>query len=373
VVIDHRFLLDPFLDAPLTGPRVLQVVGDSSGSAMWRVWQPTRFLQRRGYPVDWVQVGDPHFTSVPFERFDAVVLARLSWQAQHQARGRQWLALLRRWGKRILFECDDDLFTPFSSDQQARRADRPDVRGTELERDRRASQWALQQVDGVTCSTQYLASTVRRFTDVPVEVVPNAIDAAWFTSVQRDVPRPVAGPTVGWVGGGRPDSDLAAMAEAWGRLARSHPDVTFVIGGAQPPVIAEHVPEARLHRLPWLPPEQYPALHVGIDVACCPLEARAFNRAKTPIKAWEAALSGSAVVASPTVYSACIEDGVNGYLAEDAADWEGAIAGLLDRAPYRRVLAGTLAAEVRRRWSLQQHYWRWPLAWSRLMDTTPSV
>ena len=362
----QRFFLDPLVDGPLTGPRVLQLVPDASGPSLWRAWQPTRFLQFRGYPVDWVCPSDPQFTQVPVLAYDLIVLCRLSWQPAHRGRGRRFLAALRRAGKRVLYECDDDLFTRFSFDQQARRTDR-EASLSDLALAGETDRWALTQVDGVTCSTQYLASTVRRFTDVPVEVVPNAIDADWFTSVQQGVPRPVAGPTVGWAGGGRPGDDLEPMAVAWGRIARARPDVTFLVAGNQPPILTEHVPEERLYRLPWLPPEQYPAGMVGMDVGCCPLADRAFNRCKTPIKAWEFGLSGSAVVASPTVYGACIEDGRNGWLAETADEWEAAIRRLLEDDDQRRRVAGRLEQDVRTKWSLAQHYWRWPLAWSRLM------
>ena len=97
-----------------------------------------------------------------------------------------------------------------------------------------------------------------------------------------------------------------------------HPDVTFLVFGHQPYVISEHVPERRLKRLTWMPQHEYPLGLVGVDIGCCPLEDRPFNRCKTPIKAWEYALSGAAVVASPTVYGQCISSSFNGWLGTTA-------------------------------------------------------
>jgi glycosyltransferase involved in cell wall biosynthesis len=368
--VARRYLLDPLVDAPLVSPdspRVLQLVGEQPGPDVWRVFQPTRCLQLHGYPVDWAPLHDAAgLLRVPLHTYDAIVLCRAAYHRHERATALRWRDLVHRRGQRLWYECDDDLFTVFADDQQLRRGDRV-ITAEALDAEREAAAWMLTYVDGVTCSTQYLASTIRRFTTRPVEVVPNAIDADWFTSRQAGVPRPVPGPTVGWCGGGRPDSDLEAMAVAWGRIAQTHPDVTFVVAGAQPAVLAQHVPEARLWRLPWLPAEDYPALLVGIDVGCCPLEDRPFNRAKSPIKCWEYAMSGSAVVASPTVYGACIDQGVSGLVVETADGWEAGIAALLDHPEARSTLAMTLAHAVRTKWSLRKNAWRWPLAWSRLM------
>jgi glycosyltransferase involved in cell wall biosynthesis len=362
--VRRRPALDPLIDAPLVGPPLLALVGDDSGCSMWRAWQPVRCLRLHGYPCDWVATRDPGLLAVPV-RYQAVLLCRQAWAREHRHGAK---ATLRRWkerGLRLLFEADDDLFTPFSVLQQLGRIN-PEKTRPQLEADRAAALWVLGQVDGVTVSTQYLASTVRRFTDAPVAVVPNAIDAEWFLERQEGVPRPVPGPTIGWAGGNRPDADLAAMAVAWGRIAQRFPDVTFRVVGHQPPVLAEHVPEDRLHRTEWLPTHDYPRALVGLDIGCCPLEETPFNRSKTSIKAWEYALSGAAVVASPTVYGRVLRHGQNGHLAATAGEWEHALASLLERPDDRAEQADALRREVLAKWSLRRNYWRWPHAWNRL-------
>ena len=358
--------LDPLLDAPLVGPRVLSLVGDDSGCSLWRVWQPTRFLRLHGYPCDWVATRDPSLIDVPFGRYDAIVFCRQAWYKQDRRGAKRMLEDWRRRGMKVFFEADDDLFTPFVVEQQLARIN-PEKTRAELEADREAALWVLGQCDGVTVSTQYLASTVRRFTSAPVAVVPNAIDAGWFRSRQEGMCRTVPGPTIGWAGGNRPDADLSEMAVAWGRIARRFPDVTFVVMGHDPPVVAEHVPADRLVRVPWLYPQDYPKGLVGIDIGCCPLEDRPFNRSKTSIKAFEFALSGAAVVASPTVYRHVIRHHHNGLLAERVEEWEHALTRLLEDEALRILFAEQLKAEVLWTWSLKANYWRWPAAWHRLM------
>jgi glycosyltransferase involved in cell wall biosynthesis len=358
--------LDPDLDAPLIGPSVMALVGRQTACEMWRVWQPYAQLQLHGYPAEWGWKDDRR-TADFWGLFDAIVLCRLSWYGSTRAVGRKWFDVVRRAGKRVFYEVDDDLFSPFMVRQQKAGIAAEETVET-LEAQRQESLWTLRQCDGVTVTTQRLASVVRTFTDKPVAVVPNAIDAAWFGAVQAHGKRPVEGLTIGWAGGNRPDGDLKDMAVAWGRIAKRYPDVTFLLFGHQPAVVSEHVPERRIKRLPWMRQDEYPLGLVGTDIGCCPLEDRPFNRCKTPIKAWEYALSGAAVVASPTVYGHSITDAVNGYLALDADSWEEALSGLVANADLRRNLAARLKADVLEKWSLKKNYRRWPEAWRRLIE-----
>jgi glycosyltransferase involved in cell wall biosynthesis len=360
---------DPDLDAPLVGPAVIAAVGGSAGGAAcsaWRVWQPFSALQLRGYLAEWGVYEDPTTIRL-LPAFDALILCRLGWTKRDRRAVRRQLLQWKRAGKRLFYECDDDLFSPFMVRQQ-KAGIAAETPVEELEQQRLDSLWTMQQCDGVTVTTQRLASVVRQYTDAPVAVVPNAIDAEWFAAVQKHGKRPVEGLTIGWAGGRRPDADLTEMAVAWGRIARRYKDVTFVIGGAQPYVISEHVPENRIKRLPWLSIYEYPMGLVGIDIGCCPLEDRPFNRCKTPIKAWEYALSGAAVVASPTVYGQCITHNSTGLLASTADEWEDALSRLVSVELLRYDLAGHLKQEVLERWSLRKNYWRWPSAWCRLIE-----
>ena len=363
------FALDPLVDAPLVGPSTFAIVpsdGSNDGCSAWRIWQPMAFLRLHGYDCGWEFRHQLDFRAkVLAGVHDLHLLCRVGAMGWERRLMKTWLAHMHDAGKTVVYETDDDLFTPFSSDQLHRRA--PDAPPwAQLEAERAACVWVLQRVDGVTVTTQHLATTVRRFTDAPVEVVPNAIDAGWFAQVQAGVQRTVPPPTIGWAGGARPDADFEAMAQAWGRVARRYPQVRFVVQGAQPEPIARHVPADRLVSLPWMPVAAYPQGLVNIDIGCCPLEDRAFNRCKTPIKAWEYAVSGAAVVASPTVYQRCVTHGTSGLLASTADDWYAALCWLVEDTHVRQGMADRLRQDVLRTWSLKANYWRWPMAWNRL-------
>lgn len=360
--------LDPDLDAPLVGPSTFAVVSSESnteGCNAWRVWQPFAMLQLHGYLADWdfrSRIDKTHVAGL----YKAHLICRAAAVPQERGQMTRWFKQMRDAGKVCIYECDDDLFSVFMTDQQMRRVADDSRSRKRLELERESSIWVLQRCDGVTVTTQHLASTVRQYTSKPVEVVPNAIDIGFFQRVQAVGTRTVPGLTIGWAGGNRPDTDLTEMAIAWGSIARRYPQVRFVVQGAQPWAIYAHVPIDQIVAVPWMPIEEYPKGLLDIDIGCCPLENRPFNRCKTPIKAYEYGVSGSAVVASPTVYRHAITHGENGYLATTAEEWEEALSLLVEREALRYRLAAQLRRDVVERWSLKKNYWRWPMAWNRL-------
>lgn len=349
----------------LTGPSMLALVSDESGPTLWRVFQPVTALQQRGYPCGWERK-DARAIGAIAPLFDGFILPRMSWRPNERYLAVHWFDMLRRAGRFVVYDADDDIFNP---DLNARTVALGFAEGRsadQLEAERAERIWAMQQADGVTVSTQRLATVVRSLTDRPVIVVPNAIDIPWFRRVLAGRARQVPAPTIGWAGGKRPDDDLKAMATAWTRIADRFEPVTFVVQGHVPPVVVNAVPADRLVVIPWLPLHVYPAGLVDVDIACCSVADERFNHSKSPIKAYEAAVAGAAVVATPTVYGRTIEHGRTGYLAVTADEWEAALASLVESYAHRRMIARRLLRHVERKCSLVENFWRWPAAWGRI-------
>jgi glycosyltransferase involved in cell wall biosynthesis len=114
--------------------------------------------------------------------------------------------------------------------------------------------------------------------------------------------------------------------------------------------------------------EYYPSGLVEVDIGCASVADAAFERCKSPIKVYEYAVAGAAVVATPTVYSHVIEHGVNGYLAETADEWHLYLSALVDRPSLRGIMARRLLRHVEKRCSLAENAWRWPAAWQQVAD-----
>ena len=352
-------------------PRVLTLVPDASACAQYRAFQPIAELQRQGAPVGAVEWGfhlDPRLDKV-YLAFDAVVLARLRWEPGQPAFGKKWVDHLHACGLLVWYEVDDDLFSPWLVRQHLRGGILPEESPALKEAHRLARIHALQLCDGVTVTSQRLATVVRQYTDAPVEVVPNALDWRWFKRVLKvGAPRRVPPLTIGWAGGARPDADTEPMAWAWGQLAQKYPALTFVVAGHQPRPVYEQVPSQRIRAIDWLPLEVYPLGLRNIDIACCPLADAPFNRCKSAIKAWEASAAGAAVVASSTVYRQALRHGEDGYLCETKEDWLGALTRLVEDEPERRRVRENLRRRVAGEFSLEANVWRWPAAWARLRE-----
>lgn len=350
------------------------MIEDMDGCALWRVLLPFSELQRQGYTdIEWDSHKNPLVSYLFHEAwwrehaYDAVILPRKHWETKHQWKAQRWFDALHNVGIAVIYEMDDDLFsedfetrliydrgyTPESA--KSRRGDIMDT---------------IKQCDGMTVSSQRLATMARQRVDIPIQVVPNYIDLNWFKRVQKQGQRDqnLTGLTVGWAGGNRPDSDIEDMANAWRILAEKYPQVTFVIMGHFPKIFYEKVPEKRIAQIDWMPIDTYPIGMLNIDIGCCPLSNNTFNRAKTYIKAMEYAASGAAVVASPTVYGQLIEHGVDGYIAHDVDEWVEYLSALIEDYSHRHEMSKALLAKVRKHHSLEANAWRWVHAWTELVN-----
>lgn len=173
--------------------------------------------------------------------------------------------------------------------------------------------------------------------------------------------------TIGWAGWYRPEVDLRPMVAAWRRIAARFPAVHFAVQG--PPLASfASLPEQRVTFLPLAPAATYPRGFVGFDIGCCALADLPHNACKSPMKAWEYAASGAAVVASPTLYRDYLRPDVDALLAGTADEWEAALARLITDEALRRALAANLLAVVGRDWSLARHAGRWAETWAAIRE-----
>lgn len=344
--------------------KALALIGDRDGCAMWRILQPFAELQRRGYPAEWGYRTDNKLANIA-HLFNVIILPRLHWPKQNQKMAEQWFSALRNAGIAVIYEVDDDLLSPDFRRRLIEVHGKTEEQTSEIVDGIRHT---LSMADGVTVSNEHLKRLVQRYTNKPVYVISNAIDLDWFSAVQAKAERRVPGLTIGWAGGIRPDADTEQMAIAWGRIAKKHPHVNFVVYGHQPTVIYDNVPHHRIFAIDWHPIETYPMGLVNFDIGCCPLSDTQFNRSKTFIKALEYAVSGAAVVASPTVYSGLIDDGYDGYICHTIDQWETALDKLVSSANHRQRMAQRLLYKTKTHHSLARNVLNWPAAWAAIYE-----
>jgi len=354
----------------IKGPRVLALTGEEDGCTLWRVWQPYAELARQGYAAWWRDKDDPQLATAEWAylaatRLEAIVLPRLSW-ADHQA-ARTFVRTMHQSGLAVIYDVDDDLLSP-QIEARLHATTQRTKSFEQLEQDRRDRLVAIRLCDGVTTSSEYLAEVIRHYVEVPVIVVPNAIDVRWFRRVLRSAPRAVPPLSIGWAGGSRFVADLEPIAEAWQHVARQRPDINFVVQGFLTPELTQAVPADRLYVLPWMRAADYPLGLQNVDIACCTVAATHFNRCKTPIKLWEFTLAGAVSVVSPTLYGPVASSGTDALVAETAADWEAALLRLIDDAALRRRLWRAQRWRVVCEHALAHHAHEWPRAWSTILE-----
>lgn len=346
--------------------------GATEGCSFWRAWRPLTVAEQHGVRCGWAYYNDDRVADHVLG-YDVLVFQRLGWNAIKH--GQAFVRDLRRMGRIVIQECDDDIWAN-RSDQKSHAELGFNERDLSPEQNRRST----RLYDGVIVSTERLRTIVNSFApDMPVEVVGNYIDLGlWSQLLEGETRHPkLAGTlTVGWFGGNRKGRDLAEMAEGWRRVALARPNVTFVVQGYLDDVIRAAVPLERLEILPWLPTfprDGRPFYGVGlmnIDVACCSVAETAFNASKTPIKAYEATAAGAAVIGTSWLYGPVIDHGDDGLIANTADEWEAAILRLVDDEAERRRMQAAMYRKVEERWSLERNWWRWPAAWLALAEAT---
>lgn len=349
-------------------PRVLCLLIQKDVSAWWRTIRPVARLEAQDYPVTWAMLDSVDLDKVG-DYYDAVVLTRFYWP-DHEY-GRRWVERLQAQGVAVLYEVDDDWYSPDVTDRLLEALPTENDREA-LEQKRQDRIYALSLMDGVIASSPGLAEVCQRHTDAPVMIVPNAIDVAWFHEQLKDSWRMTPGPSIGWLGGPRLREDLEAVAIAWGRIAKRYSDVQFVVAGGTD-YAAEHVPPERLWPIPWQAIDAWPRALANIDIGCCSVAPNAWNPCKTPIKVWEYTVCGASVVGTPTLYGQVITHGDDGLLAETPDEWEKALTWLLDSEPLRRSLRAAQSTRMMYAHTLEHQLHRWTLAWEFLTERAGRV
>lgn len=138
-------------------------------------------------------------------------------------------------------------------------------------------------------------------------------------------------PFIGYMSGSKThDGDLASVAEPLASVLASDTNLKLLLAGplALPPALAEF--SDRVVHFDYLDHRVYPWLMARCRAVIAPIEViNDFSNAKSSLKIFEAGIFGVPAVATPTEqYSAAIEDGVTGFLARDAQDWQKALSEL---------------------------------------------
>ncbi|TQS30064.1 glycosyltransferase family 4 protein [Microbispora sp. KK1-11] len=299
---------------------------DRAGCAWWRIVEPFKELATRGHAVG----HDVRYTA---EWDDAdTVLAQRTCMPGPTGSWQEWA----RQGRHIVYDLDDDLFSVELGAPNGRFFNQPEVQ--QRIRDNIAAACR------VTVCSERLAEVLAPLHD-DVRVVPNGVPAYLL---DRPMPAREGRLTVGWAGTPSTLAELSLAVRPLRRLLDRRADVEVHTLGLP----AEAIREARLQhsRVRCTPPIHDPDAYlaaVDFDVWVAPYRSTAFNRAKAPTKALEAAALGIPIIASDIEpYRRFVRHGETGFLVRQDHEWDAYLRELCDDDLRQRM--GKAARELAR-------------------------
>jgi glycosyltransferase involved in cell wall biosynthesis len=202
----------------------------------------------------------------------------------------------------------------------------------------------------VIAGNAYLGEYARRFNS-HVTVVPTVVDTDKFVPDVRGARRdrhdgdPLV---VGWIGSPTTGPYIRSLLTVLQQVAETR---TFQlrISGAGVPF---EVPGVRIDNRPWSLASEVELFNT-CDIGVYPLADDDWARGKCGFKAIQFMACGVPVVAAAVgVNREIIQDGVNGFLASSAAEWQCKLARLLDDADLRQRMAAAGRKTIEERYSL---------------------
>lgn len=228
--------------------------------------------------------------------------------------------------------------------------------------------------DGLIVSTPTLADLYRPYAK-QIFVVENVADLKLWPKRKRNKRL-----TVGWIGAGSHDDDLALIKNVVPQILAKYEDVQFtIVHGA--PEFFKHKPGCEylenpnhplykrgrkcpkckgIDRVNWTHDfktiDKYPkwAASFGFDIGLAPLVDLNFTRGKSNLRWLEYSAMGIPTIASPlNHFRESIRDGETGIVVQDNSEsgWMSAIERLIDNEDLRKQIGKNARAEVKKNWS----------------------
>jgi glycosyltransferase involved in cell wall biosynthesis len=202
-------------------------------------------------------------------------------------------------------------------------------------------------VDAVAAGNEVLAG-VARASARDIAILPTSIDVSCYrpTTAGPDDP-----PTIAWIGSPENLIYLEMIRPALASLAKRHPTLRLR-------VICSRFPDwgdVRVERVPWSASTEAESL-AGAHIGVMPLTDDAWSRGKCAFKLLQYMAAALPCVASPVgANTEAVLDGVNGFHATHADEWERSLEKLIASPELRAKFGANGLAHVRERYSMQAY------------------
>jgi glycosyltransferase involved in cell wall biosynthesis len=285
--------------------------------------------------------------------YEVIVVQRVhSWESVNI------LARLKKAGRRIVYDIDDDIFAIPESN--------PAFKAFGMG-DQMAAVECMKLADLVTVSTPELQDRLIKLVGISsVMVVPNALDPDESWTPTALTGSPDKWKRIFWQGSSTHEEDWGECLGALDYIFRRRDDVRLVLLGYLPVMLQKKLVEDhwknRVEYMGPLPPEAYFKMikHIRAEVGLAPLKNNIFNAAKSNIKWMENALIGMPTVASNIeAYSGTIISGQDGFLCNTQQDWITSIEKCLDDGQMRKQMVGKARHRVRSEFNIKDVAQTW--------------
>lgn len=331
---------------------------------IYRTNQPLNELHKHGHTVEWLyydDLADLYRTSgqlgviAKLSAFDLIVLPRVAVKNEDQlATVTSFLTLVRKLGKRVVYEVDDDFSNQY--------------RDLGFGDAMTVASWC----DAITVTTPMLADLMRRKTKRPVYVLPNCVDSlVWKRPLER-FPGPLR---IGLSGSKTHGEDWRVLADVLPGIVRDL-DVEVLLAAYHPDYLLEMERTSYLEGMDYLSYAQY-VKHC--DIVLAPVDPHdGFNLGKSPIKAIEGMAAareidgrivGAAVIATDNpVYRLAVEHGKTGLLVNHTPEaWDTALRTLINDNEIRARLQHDGFHATWRQFDIAKNWTLWARAYQSIL------
>lgn len=332
---------------------VLFITDGVGDSAHYRAWSPAENLRLHGFKTAVTISDNPRLPSLA-DRFQVFVFQRTFFSENVK----KLFERAKKQKKEIIFDTDDLVFDPeymlqtdyFQKIGQAEKERYQKGIGAEIIGD--------PYVRTATTTVSYLAEKIREY-GKKVIIVPNKItnNEAVLAEKIIQTTKPADGfIRVAYASGTLShNKDFATVKTTLIDILKKYEKVKLLLMG--PLDIPEDLKkyEERINLVPFLPRKEFYRKLYEADINLAPLEiGNPFCESKSEIK-----FTGAGILGIPTVavknqtYSEAIEDGVDGFLADNAGEWTEKISRLVEDENLRHEMGEKARQKVLERYTNQ--------------------